>query len=67
MDNLVKAYNYDRFVPENFEPWMRFEEGPPLGVPAPDFSLTNLDGKQVRLAEVWPRSSYTIVEFGSLT
>ena len=42
--DLLTRYNYDAFVPEKFEPWMRFDESPPLGETAPDFPLTALDG-----------------------
>lgn len=65
--DLVQAYNYDVFVDEKFEQWMRFDESPPLGRPAPDFPLTRLDGDLVRLKSVWSKAAYTIVEFGSFT
>ncbi len=65
--DLLSRYNYDSFVPENFEPWMRFEESPPLGQVAPDFVLVDLDGNETRLREVVAASTYTIVEFGSFT
>jgi hypothetical protein len=66
--DLITRYNYDEFIPEKFEPWLRFDESPPLGVPAPDFPLTRLeDGATVRLSEVWSGYTYTIVEFGSFT
>ncbi|RME47190.1 MAG: hypothetical protein D6791_06465 [Chloroflexi bacterium] len=67
MDDVVLAYNYDEFVDEKFERWMRFDESPPLGQPAPDFPLTDLDGRTVHLSEVWHEAAYTVVEFGSLT
>ena len=43
--DLLARHNYDRYVPENFEPWMKFEPwmnfaaSPPVGQPAPDFPL----------------------------
>ena len=65
--DLIARYNYDEFVLEKFEPWMRFHESPSLGQPALDFSLTHLDGATTRLSEVWTAYTYTIVEFGSFT
>ena len=65
--DLLTRYNYDEFVPAKFEPWMRFDASPPLGQRAPDFPLWHLDGSQTRLSEIWPRYTYTIVEFGSFT
>ena len=66
-EELIRAYNYDSFVEEKFERWLRFDESPPLGQPAPDFPLTTLDGETVHLSDVWRRAAYTIIEFGSLT
>ncbi len=60
-------YNYHSFVPELFEPWMRFDESPPLGEPAPDFPLWNVDGEETSLAARWKASRYLVVEFGSFT
>jgi hypothetical protein len=65
--NLFSRYNYDEFVPEKFEPWLNFEASPPLGYPAPDFPLWNLDKRVSRLSEIWSEHTYTIVEFGSFT
>ena len=65
--DLLIRYNYDAFVPEKFEPWMRFNESPPLGEFAPDFPLAGLDGTATRLSEIWSLHAYTIVEFGSFT
>ena len=69
MDNngLNSKYNYDSFVPEKFEPWMRFDQSPPVGVAAPDYPLWDLEGNQTSLSEIWFQSTYTIVEFGSFT
>lgn len=62
------AYNYDVFIGEKVEPWLNFDESPPLGEPAPDFPLTKLeDGQLVHLKEIWRKAAYTIIEFGSLT
>ena len=66
-EELVIQYNYDAFVPEKFARWLNFEASPPLGQPAPDFPLWNLDGTGTRLSEIWSRHTYTIVEFGSFT
>jgi hypothetical protein len=65
--NLLSRYNYDEFVPEKFEPWLNFDASPPLGYPAPDFPLWNLDKSVSRLSEIWSVHTYTIVEFGSFT
>jgi hypothetical protein len=65
--DLLSRYNYDAFIPSNFEPWMNFDASPPLGAPAPDFPLRQLDAGETRLSAVWSRHAYTIVEFGSFT
>ena len=69
MDNkdLITEYNYDSFVPENFLPWMQFDQSPPIGENAPDFSLWDLEENQTSLREIWSQNTYTIVEFGSFT
>ena len=65
---LVQRYNYATFEPENFEPWMRFDQSPPLGAPAPDFPLWRLaDHGATSLSAVWGAHRYTIIEFGSFT
>lgn len=64
---LVAEYNYDAFVPGKFERWLNFDASPPLGQPAPDFPLWDLDGRETRLSVVWSRFAYTVVEFGSFT
>ena len=51
--SLVARYNYDKFVPANFQPWMNFEKSPPLGQPAPDFPLWDLEGHATRLSAAW--------------
>lgn len=65
--NLLAAYNYDAFIPEKFEQWLRFEQSPQLGLRAPDFPLWDLDGKKTNLSEIWAAHKYTVVEFGSFT
>lgn len=65
--NLLKRYNYDSFVPENFEPWMRFNESPPVGSVAPDFPLWDLEGSKTTLSEMLLQNNYTVIEFGSFT
>ena len=66
-NTLITRYNYDSFMPEKFMPWMNFEASPPVGQPAPDFPLWDLDGTQTQLSEVWTNHAYSIVEFGSFT
>lgn len=66
--DLTWRYNYDSFIPENFEQWLNFDASPPLGQPAPDFPLWRLEDKQqTSLQEIWKANSYTVVEFGSFT
>lgn len=66
--DLLQRYNYDEFVPEKFEQWMRFDESPALGTPAPDFPLWDLeDRQQISLKELWSNNLYLVVEFGSFT
>jgi hypothetical protein len=65
--DLIARYNYDQFVHSKFEPWLNFEDSPPLGRPAPDFPLWRLDGSQTSLKEVWSSHAHTVVEFGSFT
>ena len=60
-------YNYDTFIPEKFEPWMRFDDSPPLGERGPNFTLFTLDEEKIRLSDVLGGSLYTVVEFGSFT
>jgi hypothetical protein len=69
MDNvdLITKYNYDSFVQKKVEPWMRFDQSPPVGVAAPDFPLWDLEEKRTSLSEIWAQNTYTIVEFGSFT
>jgi hypothetical protein len=66
-DDPLSGYNYDAFVPEKFERWLNFDASPPLGRPAPDFPLWDLECNEITLSEVWSGHVYTIVEFGSFT
>jgi len=66
-NKLTNKYNYDSFVPENFEPWVNFDKSPSLGTPAQDFQLWDLEEIETRLSEVWSNNLYTVVEFGSFT
>jgi hypothetical protein len=63
----IDLYNYDEFVPEKFERWMRFEDSPPVGKPVSDFPLWNLDRSPTSLKTEINKYAYTIVEFGSFT
>jgi len=65
-DDPMARYDYEAFVPEKFMPWMRFHESPPLGQPAPDFPLWDVEGGETRLSAVWSRVACTVVEFGSV-
>lgn len=63
MDN----YNYAVFSAETALPLLRFDKSPPIGEPAPNFPLWELDGNQTSLKEIWASNIYTVVEFGSFT
>lgn len=65
--DLFTRYNYDEFIPANFEPWMNFSSSPVLGAPAPDFPLWDIDKKETALRQILSQNLYTIVEFGSFT
>ena len=66
-DDMLTRYNYDAFVPDKFEPWMRFDQSPALGETGPDFPLWDLDEEQTSLKHILGQNTYTIVEFGSFT
>ena len=66
-DDLISRYNYNSFTPQNFEPWMQFDNSPKVGVAAPDYPLWDLEENQINLSEIWSQNMYTIVEFGSFT
>ena len=66
--DLIARYNYDKFVPAKFEPWLKFDESPSVGQKAPDFPLWRLaDREETWLSAIWSTYAYTIVEFGSFT
>jgi hypothetical protein len=66
--DLLRRYNYDSFIPENFEPWMNFDKSPVIGEPAPSFPLWRLDDKsETSLSAIWEQHRFTVVEFGSFT
>ena len=64
---IIEEYNYDSFIPEKFGRWLKFDSSPPVGISAPDFKLTDLNGEEVKLSQIWRDSTFTVVEFGSLT
>ena len=64
---LLERYNYDSFVPEKFNQWMRFHESPPAGTTGPDFPLWDMNQQETSLSKILSASLYTIVEFGSFT
>ena len=66
-NQLIQQYNYDEFTPEKVFRWLRFDESPTVGQPAPDFPLWDLAGQKTRLSDIWSSNQYTIVEFGSFT
>ena len=63
----VEQYNYASFVPEKFEPFMRFDESPALGQKTSDYTLWTLEREETSLHDVLNQHLYTIVEFGSFT
>lgn len=65
--DLLRRYNYDSFIRENFEPWLNFDASPPLGRVVPDFPLWDLDENETSLHDVLSHASFSIVEFGSFT
>ncbi len=65
--NGVDIYNYDEFVPEKFERWMRFDQSPVLGSKVDNFKLLDLEGNETSLTEVLNQFQFTVVEFGSFT
>lgn len=66
--DLIEKYNYEKFVPESFMPWLNFTESPKLGEKAPDFPLWNADTQEeTKLSVAWGSHIFTVVEFGSFT
>ena len=65
--DLLERYNYDSFVPENFQPWLNFASSPPMGRVVSDFPLWDLDEKETTLKTILSHNDFTIVEFGSFT
>lgn len=65
--NNIDLYNYDEFVPEKFERWMRFDKSPELGNKIGQFDLCDLDENLTSLDAILSQSLYTVVEFGSFT
>jgi hypothetical protein len=67
-NDLLQRYNYDAFIPDNFGPWMRFDESPPIAQKGPTFPLWRLDDRsETSLEAIWAENKFTIVEFGSFT
>ena len=65
---LIEKYNYEKFVPESFMPWLNFASSPKLGEKAPDFPLWDADSRtETTLSAIWSAHTFTIVEFGSFT
>jgi hypothetical protein len=64
---LIKAYNYDSFVPEKYERWLNFEASLPLGKTVPDFMLWDLNEEQTTLLTEVNQHPLTFIEFGSFT
>ena len=65
--NSDDIYNYDEFVPEKFERWLRFDQSPVLGSKVETFNLWDLAGNETSLTEILYQSQFTVVEFGSFT
>ena len=64
----IEVYNYPAFIPEYFEPMMRFDESPALGTAAPDFPLWHAeDQSESSLHAICKENDFTVVEFGSFT
>ncbi|PKO04227.1 MAG: hypothetical protein CVU41_18210 [Chloroflexi bacterium HGW-Chloroflexi-3] len=64
---MTDFYNYDEFIPEKFEQWLRFDQSPALGKKIENFSLWDLDGNKTSLVDILDQSQFTVVEFGSFT
>jgi hypothetical protein len=66
-EELRRAYNYDTFVAENYQPWFRFHEAPAPGDRIADFQLQTLEGESRSLKRLIRGNQLTILEFGSFT
>lgn len=64
---MVDYYNYDEFVPEKFERWLRFDQSPALGSKVENFQLWDLEGNSISFEEILNPFQFTVVEFGSFT
>ena len=64
---LLRKYNYDAFIPDNFDPWTRFDESPLLGSRVDDYPLWTLERAQTSLLTEIKKHRFTVVEFGSFT
>jgi len=62
----ISYYNYAMFGRQAFE-MLRWEHSPPIGRPAPDFAVWDLDGNETKLSDLWSQHTYTVIEFGSFT
>lgn len=62
--NDLTAYNYADFQGE--EDWAGFQSRLHAGEKAPDFTLTDLDGRSVTLSSLWSAGPL-MLEFGSYT
>lgn len=63
---MSQSYNYESYTACTSE--LEFEEfkvRAPVGEPAPDFTLNDLDGHEVTLADF--RGRYLVLDFGSIT
>lgn len=67
LDDLAARYNYAAFVLDKVVPLLDFEHSPPLGKPAPNFPLWDLEGRETTLQAIWRQHDFTVVEFGSFT
>lgn len=64
---LIKHYNYQHFISENYMLWFRFNEAPRPGDRVENFDLLTLDGAPVSLHKILRRHKQTVIEFGSFT
>lgn len=63
---MSDAYNYDSYTACSSElDFAEFKAKAPVGERAPDFILSDLEGRRVPLADF--RGRYLTLEFGSIT